>query len=98
MPDNATGPDHPVPYEIRVRGHLERRWATHLDGMNLTAADDGTTLIAGLVTDQAALHGLLTKLRDIGLPVLSVNRASPTPPIAEDRPPTKPVDTESQGH
>jgi hypothetical protein len=72
--------------------------------MNLTLADDGTTLIAGLVADQAALHGLLTKVRDIGLPVLSVNRASPdAPPCVEDHPAPKPLNTTplnttSQGH
>lgn len=94
MPNNSTGRDHPARYEIRIRGHLNTRWATQLEGMNLTATEDGTTLIAGLVTDQAALHGLLTKLRDIGLQVLSVNMASPhAPPIAEDRPPTKPLNT-----
>ncbi|MEP6854341.1 MAG: hypothetical protein ABJA33_02640 [Pedococcus sp.] len=96
MPENSTSRDQPARYEIRIGGHLNTRWSIQLDGMNLTLADDGTTLIAGLVTDQAALHGLLTKLRDIGLPVLSVNRASPdAPPYVEDQPPTKPLNTTS---
>ena len=61
-------------YRIRVNGHLAPRWATRFDGMSLTQQDDGTTLIQGLVVDQAALHGLLHQLRDIGLPLVSVTR------------------------
>lgn len=65
-------------YEIRVQGRLDRRWAAWLDGMNLTSDIDGTTLISGLVADQPALHGLLSRLRDLGLPLLSVTRVHPT--------------------
>ena len=61
-------------YRIRVKGHLAPRWATRFDGMTLTQQDDGTTLIQGLVVDQAALHGLLHQLRDMGLPLVSVTR------------------------
>ena len=65
--------DAPVPrYEIRVNGHLGSRWAAWFDGMNLTAEDDGTTVIRGPVVDQAALHGLLQKLRDLGITLLSL--------------------------
>lgn len=60
------------PYEIRVTGHLASRWATWFDGMTLTAQDDGTTVIHGPVADQSALHGLLRKLSDLGLPLVSV--------------------------
>jgi hypothetical protein len=60
--------------EIRLQGHLEPRWASWFDGMTLTRHSDGTTLIHGPVTDQAALHGLLHKVRDIGLPLISVTR------------------------
>ena len=67
---HAQGPDQ---YEIRLKGHLDSRWAVWFDGMTLTAKSDGTTLIAGPVVDQAALHGLLHRLRDIGLPLVSVN-------------------------
>ena len=59
-------------YEIRVKGHLEPRWAARFDGMSLTTHDDGTTSIHGDVGDQSALHGLLAKLRDVGLPLISV--------------------------
>ena len=59
-------------YEIRVKGRLAPRWAAWFDGMTLTRQDDGTTLIAGPVIDQAALHGLLQRVRDLGLPVVSV--------------------------
>jgi hypothetical protein len=59
-------------YEIRINGHLGSRWAAWFDGMTLTSRSDGTTVIEGAVVDQAALHGLLRKLRDIGLPLISV--------------------------
>ena len=62
-------------YRIRVKGHLAPRWATRFDGMTLTQQDDGTTLIQGLVVDQAALHGLLQQVRDTGLPLISVTQA-----------------------
>jgi hypothetical protein len=61
-------------YEIRIRGHLSSRWAAWFDGMTLTAMSDGTTVLEGTVVDQAALHGVLHKVRDTGLPLLSVNQ------------------------
>lgn len=64
-------------YEIRVQGRLDDRWSAWLDGFDLTRADDGTTVLRGPVIDQAALHGLLHKLRDIGLPLLAVTRTDP---------------------
>jgi hypothetical protein len=64
-------------YLIRIQGHLAPRWATRFDGMALSCHDDGTTLIEGPVSDQAALHGLLHQVRDTGLPLISVTRASP---------------------
>jgi hypothetical protein len=67
-------------YEIRVKGHLEARWSTRFDGMSLTRERDGTTLLAGPVADQAQLHGLLQKVRDLGLPLLSVTRIDPNQP------------------
>jgi hypothetical protein len=73
-------------YEIRVKGHLEPRWAAWFDGLSLTRDSDGTTVISGPVTDQAALHGLLQKLRDVGVPLLSVTPvARGTRPAAEPR-------------
>jgi len=69
-------------YEIRVRGHLDARWAAWFDGLTLTHGSDGTTIIHGPVADQAALHGLLQKIRDLGLPLISVNHAAPGHPPA----------------
>jgi hypothetical protein len=80
MSGMATGHQHDSSgYEIRVQGRLESRWAAWFDGMTLTAENDGTTTIHGPVVDQAALHGLLRKLRDVGLPLLSVMQVPPTP-------------------
>ena len=59
-------------YEIRLKGHLEARWAAWFDGLSLTQESDGTTVIRGSVIDQAALHGLLNKVRDLGLPLIAV--------------------------
>ncbi|HEY2958958.1 MAG TPA: hypothetical protein VGM21_12240 [Actinomycetota bacterium] len=61
-----------VRYEIRVRGVLDRRWSAWFDGLELSSEPGGVTVIAGEVADQAALHGLLAKVRDLGLPLLSV--------------------------
>lgn len=61
-------------YEIRLKGHLDARWAAWFDGMSLTNASDGTTVISGPVLDQAALYGLLQKVRDVGLPLVSVTQ------------------------
>jgi hypothetical protein len=76
-------------YEIRVRGHLESRWAAWFDGMTLTRGSDGTTNIRGPVVDQAALHGLLATLRDTGLPLVSVTQ------VESDGPAVPPVDHRS---
>jgi len=65
-------------YEIRLRGRLDARWAALLDGMTLTHEPDGTTVLQGRVADQAALHGVLARLRDIGLPLISVAQVDPT--------------------
>lgn len=62
-------------YEIRIKGHLDSRWAAWFDGLSLTHHSDGTTVICGPVADQSALHGLLQKVRDVGLPLLSVAQA-----------------------
>jgi hypothetical protein len=61
-------------YEIRLKGHLNARWADWFDGLILTQESDGTTLLSGSVVDQAALHGLLGKVRDLGLPLIAVHR------------------------
>ena len=64
-------------YEIRLEGRLDPRWGAVLDPMTLAAGTDGTTVISGVVPDQAALHGVLARLRDIGLPLISVARVEP---------------------
>ena len=60
-------------YEIRVRGHLDREWAGWFDGLTITHAQDGDTVLHGPVADQAALHGFLARIRDLGLYLVSVN-------------------------
>jgi hypothetical protein len=84
--------DTPTPnaqyYEIRLKGHLEARWVKWFDGMAITLDDNGNTLLIGSVADQAALHGLLKKVRDVGLPLLSVN------PVQIDRTISKKGDKE----
>ncbi len=67
-------------YEIRVEGHLASRWGAWFDGMSLTARDDGTTVIHGTVADQSALHGLLGKVSDIGVPLISLTQTAPEMP------------------
>lgn len=69
-------------YEIRLKGHLGNRWAAWFDGLTIARGSDGTTTIHGAVTDQAALHGLLQKVRDLGLPLISVTQAEPGHPAA----------------
>ena len=64
--------DTPGWYEIRLKGHLADRWGAWFDGMTLTREGDGTTRLRGPVADQAALHGLLQRVRDLGLPLLAV--------------------------
>ena len=68
--------DQPMVYEIRVKGHLSPQWVGWFEGLTITL-DDGDTLLTGSVIDQAALHGLLKKVRDLGMPLLSVNCVSP---------------------
>lgn len=64
-------------YEIRLKGHLEARWEKWFDDMSITLEENGNTLLSGPVSDLAALHGLLKKVRDVGLPLLSVNAVEP---------------------
>lgn len=67
-------------YAIRVQGHLDRRWESWFEGMTLARDPDGATSLCGSVQDQAALFGLLQKVRDAGLPLISVTRTSPAQP------------------
>ena len=64
-------------YEIRLQGHLDPRWSDWFDGLTLSHETGGTTVLRGPITDQAALHGLLQKVRDLGLPLMSVLRVTP---------------------
>jgi len=75
-------------YEIRLKGHLDGRWAAWFDGLSLSRESDGTTILRGPIPDQAALHGLLQRVRDTGLPLVSVSRIEPAPaemPVNEPR-------------
>jgi hypothetical protein len=77
-------PDEPGLYAIRIKGHLEDRWAARFEGLTLTREDNGHTLLTGPVVDQAALHGLLRKVRDLAMPLISVTRISPVQAAAQD--------------
>jgi hypothetical protein len=68
-----TEPGEPTIYQIRLQGHLSPQWADWFGGLAVTLEEDGDTLLTGPVVDQAALHGLLKKVRDLGMPLLSVN-------------------------
>jgi hypothetical protein len=69
--------DEPRVYQIRIKGHLGLQWKDWFEGLTITLEDRGDTLLTGPVVDQAALYGLLKKVRDLGLPLLSVNRVEP---------------------
>jgi hypothetical protein len=71
-----TDPGHPEVYQIRIKGHLGQQWADWFCGLTITLEDDGDTVLTGPVVDQAALHGLLKKVRDLGMPLLSVNNVT----------------------
>ena len=72
-----TDPGGPLVYQIRIKGHLGRHWADWFEGLTVTALDNGETLLTGPVVDQAALYGLLKKVRDVGMPLLSVMHVKP---------------------
>jgi len=69
----STNPNAPRLYQIRLEGYLDRQWTEWFDGLTITLTDDGDTLLTGPVVDQTALHGLLKKVRDLGIPLHSVN-------------------------
>jgi hypothetical protein len=83
MADNSqpiSNNDQPIHYQIRLGGHLGATWSAWFDGMQITCTEAGETLLTGPVADQAALHGLLHKLRDLGIPLISLN------PLTANRP------------
>lgn len=67
----------PLIYQIRIKGHLDHKWADWFSGLSITTLDNGETLLTGPMDDQAALYGLLRKVRDVGLPLVSVLRVEP---------------------
>jgi hypothetical protein len=73
-PDPGTEPGQPTLYQIRIKGQLDSQWTNWFEGMRVTPQDDGDTLVTGPVLDQAALFGLLRKVRDLGMPLISVAR------------------------
>ena len=77
MTDTPNPQNQSPVYQLRLKGHLPSQWADWFDGMAVTLEAAGTTLLTGPVSDQAALHGLLKKVRDLGLPLLSVERLEP---------------------
>ena len=80
---STSQPREPGQYAIRVAGHLDQRWVDWFDGLTLTHRGDGTTVLQGRVADQPALHGLLLKIRDLGIPLLSVTPLTPDHSAAE---------------
>ena len=81
MSQMSTGSHHDAGrYEIRLKGHLDSRWAAWFDGLTLTNETDGTTIIRGPIVDQAALHGLLQKIRDLGLNLTAITEIDPAGP------------------
>lgn len=82
----SAGHAHCSRYEIRIDGHLDRRWAAWFDGMDLVTNDDGTSVLRGPVVDQSALHGLLDRLRDMGVPLRSLTELEPAAPEVPDLP------------
>jgi len=88
--NQKTNPSQLLVYQIRIKGHLGRHWADWFDDLAITLEEDGDTLITGPVIDQAALHGLLKRVRDLGMPLVSV---SPLEPGQADTPDGKPPGT-----
>ena len=82
--NSESDPGQPLDYQIRIKGHLGREWTDWFGGLTLTLEDNGETLLTGPVVDQAALHGLLRKVRDLGVPLLSVSCVEPCQAEAPD--------------
>jgi len=78
------GRDQPKVFQIRIQGHLSRQWTDWFEGLTITLEEDGNTLLSGRVVDQSALHGILKKIRNLGMPLLSVNSVDPDPVTKTD--------------
>jgi hypothetical protein len=76
--------DQPKIFQIRIHGHLSQQWKNWFDGLTITLEEDGNTLLSGPVADQSALHGILKKIRDLGMPLLSVNFVDSDPATKKD--------------
>jgi hypothetical protein len=76
-PNPKSDPNQPMIYQIRIKGHLGHQWTDWFEGLTITLEENGETLLTGPVIDDAALHGLLKKVRDLGMPLLSVHRVEP---------------------
>lgn len=83
-PNPQTNPDRATVYLIRIKGLLDRRWSEWFDGLEITPDNNGNTLLTGPVVDQAALHGLLRRVRDLGLPLLSVMQVELTHDVSSE--------------
>jgi hypothetical protein len=82
--NSESDPGQPLVYQIRIKGHLGSQWTNWFGGLTITLEDNSETLLTGPVVDQAALHGLLRKVRDLAMPLLSVSRVEPGQAEAPD--------------
>jgi len=85
-PKQKIDPGQSMIYQIRIEGHLDVQWTNWFSGMNITLKENGDTLLTGPVIDQAALFGLLKKVRDLGMPLVSVNQVEPASWICRQHP------------
>jgi hypothetical protein len=89
--DPKSFPEEPMTYQIRIKGHLGGEWMDWFEGLTITLEEDSSTLLTGVVVDQAALHGLLKKVRDLGMPLVSVSSMPASPKNASDFKSSKPI-------
>jgi len=89
--DQNTNPGQPMVYQIRIKGHLGSEWTDWFEGLTIRLEEDGDTLLTGPVIDQAALHGLLKKVRDLGMPLVSVCPVEPGQAKASDVKPSNTI-------
>ena len=94
--------DDATAYQLRVAGHLDQRWSTWFEGFTITHEDDGTTSLRGEVIDQSELHGLLAKVRDLGVPLIALQRtteaANATGSAAETGTTARDTDSQERQH